>query len=216
MFRWGVFFLSYWLSTAALAQDKPSSQPSQQQAAASFGRGDALFRGGKESEKAGKLEEAKSQYLKAASEFDEANQAYPDATFLYNAGICFMRAGLDGEAYTKFREYLTAYPAAPNRDEVQQYVGQLALANPGLITKVIQSPNRPPELVQPTSMIFVPGSNPTDTPPSKGASFCHKNKVACFVAGGVALGAAGVGTFVFGWTLIEEPNRDRVIRGPKP
>jgi tetratricopeptide (TPR) repeat protein len=223
MSRWGALFLSWCLATSVVAQEQPTSQATKQQdqqkAGESFARGDALFREGKELEKAGKVEEAKAKYLSAASEFDAANQAYPDASFLYNAGICFMRAGLDGEAYNKFREYLTIYPTAPNREEVQQYVGQLALANPSLITKIVANPTSQPDISQPTSLVYVPSTIPSEgSLPPKEPGFCRKNKAVCLVMGSLALGAAGVtgNRVVFYSKHSFEHGDTDTVTGPKP
>lgn len=76
-----------------------------------FGQGEAKYRAG--------------DYRGAIVEFQAADALLPSPALSYNIGVCHEKLGEDELALTRFRQFLSAQPDAPNRSQVEARILRL-------------------------------------------------------------------------------------------
>src|SRR5436190_20755952 len=62
------------------------------------------------------------RYREALKEFEAGYYLKPDPAFLFNLGQCHRQLGDHEDAARQYRAYLRAWPAAPNRADVEQFI----------------------------------------------------------------------------------------------
>ncbi|HEX2686908.1 MAG TPA: tetratricopeptide repeat protein [Kofleriaceae bacterium] len=68
---------------------------------------------------------ALTKFSEALDEYQKAFDAKPIPDFLFNIGQCYRNLGDYDSAIFSYRKYLKLAPDAPNRDQVEQLIGDL-------------------------------------------------------------------------------------------
>lgn len=68
------------------------------------------------------------QYEAAAQEFESGYRDHPYSAFLFNAGVCYQKLGVNERALERFREYLKVDPSAPDADKVRERIQRIEAA----------------------------------------------------------------------------------------
>jgi tetratricopeptide (TPR) repeat protein len=92
-------------------------------------------------------------YRGAIVEFEAADSLAPSPVLAYNIALCHDKLGNNAEALHHYRDYVSRWPEAPNRKEVEDRIAALSTAEPEL---------KAPRVAQPT---------PEAAPEAPGQSF---------------------------------------------
>jgi iron complex outermembrane receptor protein len=79
-------------------------------------------------------------YRGAIVEFEAADSLAPSPVLAYNIALCHDKLGNGAEALRHYRDYLSRWPEAPNRKEVEDRVAALSTAEPELKTPRVAQP----------------------------------------------------------------------------
>jgi tetratricopeptide (TPR) repeat protein len=101
---------------------------------------------------------ALTRFSEALDEYQKAFDARPIPDFLFNIGQCYRNLGDYDSAIFSYRKYLTLAPDAPNREQVEQLIGDLQARKDQNDTRRLGLQRRP-EQTEPAPPV-------RDTPPA--------------------------------------------------
>lgn len=142
---------------------------------------DAALRAAKHHFERGEKLYALTKFSEALDEYQRAFDAKPLPDFLFNIGQCYRNLGDYDAAIFSYQKYLKLAPDAPNRDQVEQLISDLA-------AKQDQSDTQRLGLRQPrTPAPEPPADHPADRPVYARWWFWTVAVVAVGAAGGVTI-----------------------------
>ena len=93
----------------------------------------------------GQTEYELGHFDSAIREFEEAYRLFPSPAFLFNLGQAYRKLGNNERALFFYRGYLRNTPNAPNRAEVESWIGELEKPAPAPAPTAPPPPPPPPE-----------------------------------------------------------------------
>ena len=125
------------------------------------------------------------RFADAASEYELAYRAKDDPALLFNIGQAYRLAGVPAKALLAYKAYLRNVPDAPNRGEVEKWIGELQARTDRSATVAIPAAPAPTATAATTNQLVA-------SPPPPRRSIVKRPWFWAAVIGGAAVVATGV------------------------